>query len=469
MEARDKLNIRLYQSIDGKSEDLLASQAKTVERFMYVFKVLLKASHKKEAVFNWDSAPPKDAKSRNKRSGIAFIIIHGDHDKEMEAYRQFEASIGKEKIFLICFDKGIYDRFENEFPIKIYPVFHHKTNGEILTFIDFFVNNTQPENDLFLKVFDLIDSVNERLSEANSVNAHENMIYLALTENELNEERNILKRELRRLGYQVTPGSSINGEYNSDERLKEEIEKSKLSIHLLHSEDYATGMDQSLTSRQKKLTLEKYKDSPDYTRIFWLSGNGNGTTNNSVSVDGYKEKSEGMEGAEVLQNSIETLRGLLKNRLNANDQSSISNGNDQSSKRSKVYFLYDKVDERHALQLIGKTNLKGQDILKPVFKGDFHQLRSHHIKCLQDADRVIVFAQDVNPVWIKMKYLEILKSPGMGRKKKWQEQVIYLGRDQETDWLSDKNKNWVILRNDIEKLVQKIGYGKKELSNERIS
>ena len=42
-------------------------------------------------------------------------------------------------------------------------------------------------------------------------------------------------------------------------------------------------------------------------------------------------------------------------------------------------------------------------------------IRQLHIQNLVDFDGVIIYSQEVNEYWVKMKLLDILKSPGFGR------------------------------------------------------
>lgn len=458
---KNKLNIELYRGREVSEKRNADLQTNAISRFIFAFKILLRSSYKIEAIFDEISF---DANRKSSASGaISLVIASGDKEQDKELFLKLRGKKDSDMVFIVCFEQDHYNALVAIQQEKVYPLFYETTNGKVLTFQDFFIDEAESGSLLFLKIFDLIDAIQESMNENWTTNSSKDTIYLALTDGKLNEERNILKRELRRLGYKVAPDATGMNKDDFNPQLSEAIEKSKLSIHLIHPGELS-GMNKSISLHQSELAFQKYKNSGDtFSRILWIAGPEN--EDDLESIERLKDSTEELMGAEVLQNSIETLKGLLKYKLNGHS----SNGTihyKTISKNLKVYFLYDKIDEKSATALISTLKLDDQDLLLPKFRGDFYQLRNHHIDCLKEADMVVVYIEHVNPIWLQMKFLEILKSPGMGREKKWLNQIIYLNTRQKIEWLEGNKEKMTVLENDVKELANKIELGRKMLNHE---
>jgi len=64
--------------------------------------------------------------------------------------------------------------------------------------------------------------------------------------------------------------------------------------------------------------------------------------------------------------------------------------------------------------------------MEPSFEGDLLDIRQLHIHNLVEFDAAIIFAGKVNAFWVKMKLLDILKSPGLGRLKSLDHKSIFI-------------------------------------------
>lgn len=458
---KQEIHIGIYKTGHEKADsDILL---KSLERFVYSFKILMRASYKKDALFYSPHFILPEISGQRKAIDFA-LLVPTDETMVSETFvNEVEKQTGKGKTLLVCFDRATYQPLREQYTGMVYPLFYAKSSGETVTFEDVFTEKEESEKLLFLRVFDVIDAINEKAAKSEAASPSKETVFLALTDEKLAEERSILKRELKRLGYDVAPDTANMKKDDYNGHLKEAIEKSKLSIHLIHPDD-TLGVDRSLLAQQNEWAYQKYKSSEGtFSRILWIAG-ADGEQEDEF-LDKLKENPEELQGAEVLQNSIETLRGLLKHKLNGRLAACSSDNRGHANPDFKVYFLYDRIDRESAEEMVRQLKIKAGNLMQPLFKGDFYQLRHHHLHCLKEADIVVVFVEKVNPMWLQMKFLEILKSPGMGRKKKWTSQIIFLNNDQKIDWL-EANQEVTVLANDIKELARKIELGRKMLNDE---
>ena len=86
-------------------------------------------------------------------------------------------------------------------------------------------------------------------------------------------------------------------------------------------------------------------------------------------------------------------------------------------KKLNAYLIYDKVDQDEAV-IISKELIKaGVNVIHTKFDEDVLTLRRLHNQKLKLFDIAIVFKGKVNDNWVRMKLLDLLKAPGLGRRK----------------------------------------------------
>jgi hypothetical protein len=89
--------------------------------------------------------------------------------------------------------------------------------------------------------------------------------------------------------------------------------------------------------------------------------------------------------------------------------------------------MFEKKDTPYAEMVEKQLLNEGFECLKPSFDKKPLEMRSLHFQYLRQADYALIFSHLSNDRWIKTKIQDILKSPGMGRKKPWKTKLLVSG------------------------------------------
>ncbi len=299
-------------------------------------------------------------------------------------------------------------------------------SGDVREYTDYF--STEAERQYWMKMVDLTYDIYDALMilrqqsrQPESVPYKRKTIYLAETGHDLSVQRNIIKRELQRHGYQVLPNQTLPGTIGELERvLRRDLEQSNLSIHLIGSAygEIPEGSDRSVVDHQNKLSSERSvrarQQNEEFTRLIWIPSNlASASERQKAFIESIKRDVEAQEGVEILQTSLEDFKNIMREELlEAVEKKQISEGSGKS-----VYLIHDKVDHTEVKPFIQLIRDSGFDVLIPEFDGELLDLRQKHIENLRRLDGAIIYNGKVNEQWVRMKALDLLKAPGFGRKK----------------------------------------------------
>ena len=79
--------------------------------------------------------------------------------------------------------------------------------------------------------------------------------------------------------------------------------------------------------------------------------------------------------------------------------------------------MYDNVDKTEVVPIKKELIKAGLNVIEPDFANNPVEMRNYHLEQLKQFDLGIVFQGKVSPNWVKMKLLDMLKAPGLGRQK----------------------------------------------------
>ena len=302
--------------------------------------------------------------------------------------------------------------------------------GEKFTLSEYF---GEGERDFWMKLVDLCYDLHTVLGQLEKKNTRKKKeskrgIYLAETGPDLTVQRNILKRELRRHGYEVHPQSPLpSNNQELEEVVENEIAKCKISIHLIGSAygDIPEGGERSVMDIQNKIaatrSIQARKDpSLDFSRFIWITPHlGNASDQQKNFVENLQRDLSATEGAEVMQSSLEDFKNIVREELLEERMDRVYKlphlniGEDKKI----IYLIHDKVDGKEVSKIKRLIQQKGFHVLFPAFDGNLLGMRHHHIENLKSFDAAIIYKGHVTDQWVKMKLLDVLKSPGFGRLK----------------------------------------------------
>lgn len=298
--------------------------------------------------------------------------------------------------------------------------------GEIKEYTDYF--STDAERQYWMKMVDLTyDLFDTLLALKNDSATNETPLYkrktifLAETGHDLSVQRNIIKRELQRHGYNVLPNQTLPGTLSDLERIvKRDLAICSLSVHLIGSAygEIPEGSDKSIVDIQNRLAAEKTLQGKEikqeFSRLIWIPTNlGLASERQKAFIETIKRDVEAQEGVEILQTSLEDFKNIMREELlEVTDKLSLSDAGGRS-----IYVMHDRVDHNAVKPFIEMIKEAGFQVLIPQFEGDLLALRQKHIDHLRTLDAAIIYKGKVNEQWVRMKALDLLKAPGFGRKK----------------------------------------------------
>jgi hypothetical protein len=295
--------------------------------------------------------------------------------------------------------------------------------GSVREYSDYF--STEAERQYWMKLVDLAYDVYETLQTLKAEGKQEvrkirrKTIYLAETGHDVSIQRNIIRRELQRMGFMVLPSRALPYSYQEFERIvRQNLEDADMSIHLIGSAygEIPEGSDRSVVDLQNLFAAEKSlrAGKENFPRLIWISPPSvNMSERQRTFIETLKRDTLLQEGAEILQNPIEDFKNIIKEELLEKPRLSTTDTSDQKI----IYLLHDRIDQSEVQPLIETLVKNGYKVLTPTFQGDLMQIRQHHINNLRNFDAAIIYKGSVNEQWVRMKVLDLLKAPGLGRNK----------------------------------------------------
>ncbi|MCF6360047.1 MAG: DUF4062 domain-containing protein [Cyclobacteriaceae bacterium] len=328
-------------------------------------------------------------------------------------------------------------------------------------FYDFFGPNA--ESIYWMKLVDLAFDINELLYEQeNNVKNIKPLfdrksIYLAVTGNDLSIQRNIIRRELQRHGFKVLPNHNLSPKLDDlTKEINKNLEECVFGIHLLGNSygDIPEGSDRSVVDLQNKLASQiKTKDGGKMQRLIWIKPDQTKSSDKQkVFLENLQRDATALEGAEVLQTPLEDFKNIMREEMFVNDSFGVPQEETfhVDKKKLNVYLIYDKIDKNSVSSIIKLLVKEGLNVIEPDFGNDLLEVRKGHLEKLKQLDLAIVFQEKVNMNWVRMKLLDLLKAPGLGRNKPIVGKAILAGEgielskegfvDYEVDLIEFKNK-----------------------------
>jgi hypothetical protein len=258
-------------------------------------------------------------------------------------------------------------------------------------------------------------------------------VFLAETTSDLQVERSLIKRELQKFGCLVVPDQNLpSNQIEMQNRLKKDIERSDLAIHLIGNSygDPLIESGVSLLELQNTLATEHssmvsatknsiYDDRRDFSRIIWVAPYAKfNSERQKVFVDSLRQSAEALEGAEILQVPLEELKQAIRRVLKERENKHLEGlTHTTHTEQEGIYLIYDPMDFENAQKVLDYLQAKNVKVLVPSFEDNLLEARRKHIENLVNCKASIVFAGKVSKQWIAMKLLDLLKAPGFGRQK----------------------------------------------------
>jgi hypothetical protein len=258
-------------------------------------------------------------------------------------------------------------------------------------------------------------------------------VYLAETSFELREERESIRRDLVRNGYEVLPDRPLPlVAPELDALVTEQLGRSKLSIHLI-GRNYGVipeGAVHSIVERQQELATLSGAGGK-LTSLVWIA------PGMQVEDERQKQFIEHLQidpavhaAAELLEIPVEDLKTLIHRKLAPPPvpvKPVTAAPVAASAELTRIYLLCDQQDVDATVPLVDYLFEQGFEVILPLFDEDEAQSRLDHEESMQSADAVLVYFGAGGELWLRRKLRELQKSAGLGREKPWLARAIYVG------------------------------------------
>ncbi len=418
-----------YSETDNKAKDGNNGWVNSFEKFL---QTILSQVLGANPVIVLKSDADSLTKTEVKNTGVLVSIISNEMVKSgpcLDAIEEFcSAKKSDTRVLKVMKEEVGFDLLPAKLN-QLIPYDLYNTEGDDNSaFYDFF--GPGAESIYWMKLVDLAFDINELLyeQENNTKNVkplfNRKSIYLAFTGNDLSVQRNIIRRELQRHGFKVLPDHNLSTKLNDlTDEINKNLSECVFGIHLLGNSygDIPEGSDRSVVDLQNKLASQiETKEGGKMQRLIWIKPDQKKSSDKQKTfLENLQRDVAALEGAEVLQTPLEDFKSIMREEIFANENFGVQEEETfhVDKKKLNVYLIYDKIDKNSVSSTIKLLVKEGLNVIEPDFNKNLLEIRKGHLEKLKQLDLAIVFQEKVNTNWVRMKLLDLLKAPGLGRVK----------------------------------------------------
>jgi hypothetical protein len=164
-------------------------------------------------------------------------------------------------------------------------------------------------------------------------------------------------------------------------------------------------------------------------------------------IENLKKDSDSMNDADLLETSIEELKGYVINKIE-NEISRFNKIYGHSKEDKKViYLIHEKPDAVKCKKIEAFLEKSGFQVITSNFEGNPDDIRAKHNDNLKRCDATLIYYSHENEGWLKSKQKELLKSLGLGRDKPISPQAILIESESQLKESFGIDENAIILQN----------------------
>nr|WP_271711614.1 DUF4062 domain-containing protein [Marinigracilibium pacificum] len=255
-------------------------------------------------------------------------------------------------------------------------------------------------------------------------------IYVANVVNECLEAREALIRDLNRHGYNVYPkGNLPEGKAELTAKLKEEIAKCSVSVHMLGGEygHISEKFRTSISELEHDLSLERANaGNNNFRRIVWLSSHLDEMSDRQrFFTERVIQQAEDKLLTEIVDLPLEEFKSLVRKFIDSNKNSREVNFESKSEESEGVYLLFNDAESENLSALISRLKGLGVEFSICEDQGSALDTFERHQYLLNNCSSTIIYNSNKNKEWVNSMVRDILKSKGLGRYQKFDFNVIY--------------------------------------------
>ncbi|MDI9355482.1 MAG: DUF4062 domain-containing protein [Chitinophagaceae bacterium] len=277
----------------------------------------------------------------------------------------------------------------------------------------------------------------------------EKTIYLSITEHDLVNQRDTIKRELVRYGYNVLPTTPLPQKNEEIESfIIENIQKSIMSIHLI-GEYYGTEAQEnkiSIAELQYNI-VESYsqnirKQTNHFLKkIIWIPQNfQNHYEKQDIFIDRIKTDINTDYFLDIFQGNIAELKELIKKEIHFLGEQFKKKRHQTSAieKKKSIYVIFDKIDTDIAIPIVKFFKDMDFHIITPNFETNIIEMRNLHRIYLQQCDASFIIYGKINEQWVLSKIQDIHRTPAFEGTYSTKKHGIYINNNSDPKKFENK-------------------------------
>lgn len=285
-------------------------------------------------------------------------------------------------------------------------------------------------DDLAYDIARLLELLRSNGSAATAPQATKGTVYLAETSFDLREEREAIRRDLVRNGYEVLPDQPLPVVAPELAKVvRDQIGRSSLAIHLI-GKTYGMvpdGASRSHVVLQQELAAERSAAS-GLMRLVWMAP--------GLEVEDERQREfvqhlltspDVHAHGELLQVPLEVLKTTIHAQLARptapKASSAPTNG---AAPITRIYLICDQQDVEATKPVEDFLFGQGFEVTLPLFDEDEAQARTDHEESLATCDAVLLFFGEAGEPWLRRKLRELQKSAALQRERPLLARGIYV-------------------------------------------
>jgi hypothetical protein len=283
-------------------------------------------------------------------------------------------------------------------------------------------------------------------------------IYLSNCGKNMFINRHMIKMELLKAGCRVFPDTTYPDDPDqAKDLIVHDINKCILSIHFIGSQA-EENLYQSFSLSPMQYQAANSNVDPCFRKLIWTCPETDDMDDQQNSFfELIKRDSENKDNTDILESNLEDLKESIRSIIMNGKKSAYSESESVvSAGKPLVYVIFDYQDRAKGKKLANRFRENNYHVLFSDYKHDFAGSRKLHGENLKSFDVAVVLCGCSDGKWLRMKLMELMKSPGYGRKKPVLIQILKL--NSTTEMISEAELDVHIVDDienvDVDKIIQ---------------
>lgn len=257
------------------------------------------------------------------------------------------------------------------------------------------------------------------------------IIFLAATTSDLEDHRDLLRRELEDRGHTILPDKPFPQDAQKPaEAVRADLARASVSIHLLGARYGVVPEGETRSIVQLQHDLAAQRDPAGFLRITWIPPGLKPTEERQDRfIDGVRANPGQSGRSELLETSVEELKTFILDRLKKPAQEApmakpAQNGG--SDGPARIYLICDPQDRPAIAALRKHLHDSGFEVVLPLGKGEPDQVREDHQENLRLCDAALIYWGGADEFWLRSKLRDLARARGLGRTGPFRASAVYI-------------------------------------------